>query len=89
MTVTETIIARVRHLSVQDQQRVLELISTLPSSKSADAGAATNGDGERPERAFWSSLQRLGEASEKLPCDLPADFAANHDFYLHGLPKRS
>jgi hypothetical protein len=25
---------------------------------------------------------------ESEPCDLPSDLAANHDHYLHGLPKR-
>jgi hypothetical protein len=33
-------------------------------------------------------LADLAKSLESLPCDLPSDLAANHDHYLHGLPKR-
>ena len=33
-------------------------------------------------------LAALGHSIEQAPCDLPVDLAANHDHYLHGLPKR-
>jgi hypothetical protein len=33
-------------------------------------------------------LRKLAEKYERLPCDLPDDYAINHDHYLHGLPKR-
>ena len=39
-------------------------------------------------RTIWQKLADLGREVESLPCDLPADLAANHDHYLHGLPKR-
>lgn len=43
MTVTETIIAKVRQLSAEDQQKVLELISNLPSGEKADRSSGANG----------------------------------------------
>jgi len=39
-------------------------------------------------RTIWQKLADLGREVESLPCDLPTDLAANHDHYLHGLPKR-
>lgn len=33
-------------------------------------------------------IEQLGRWAETQPCDLPPDLAANHDHYLHGLPKR-
>ncbi len=39
-------------------------------------------------RTIWQKLADLGREVESLPCDLPTDLAANHDYYLHGLPKR-
>lgn len=47
---------------------------------------------ERPEApakpTVWDKLSALGEWAETLPTDLPPDLSANHDHYLHGLPKR-
>lgn len=37
---------------------------------------------------IWQKLTELAREMEQLPCDLPTDLAANHDHYLHGLPKR-
>lgn len=37
---------------------------------------------------IWQKLADLGRRVESEPCDLPPDLAANHDHYLHGLPKR-
>jgi len=39
-------------------------------------------------RTIWQKLADLGRQVESEPCDLPTDLAANHDYYLHGLPKR-
>jgi hypothetical protein len=39
-------------------------------------------------RTIWQKLADLGREVEAAPCDLPSDLAANHDHYLHGLPKR-
>jgi hypothetical protein len=38
--------------------------------------------------AIWAKLAELGQWSESQPTNLPSDLAANHDHYLHGLPKR-
>jgi hypothetical protein len=43
-------------------------------------------DDQRPK--IWDKLEDLARWAETQPCDLPADFAANHDHYLHGTPKR-
>lgn len=40
------------------------------------------------EPSIWQKLAALGRWAETQPCDLPSDLAANHDHYLHGLPKR-
>jgi hypothetical protein len=38
--------------------------------------------------SIWKKLAALGRQIESMPSDLPPDLAANHDHYLHGLPKR-
>jgi hypothetical protein len=38
---------------------------------------------------LWRRLSEMGRASESKPTNLPADLAANHDHYLHGLSKRA
>ena len=43
---------------------------------------------ETDKRTIWQKLADLGRQVESEPCDLPTDLAANHDHYLHGLPKR-
>ena len=40
------------------------------------------------EPTVWTRLSELGRWVETLPTDLPPDLSANHDHYLHGLPKR-
>ncbi len=89
MTVTDAIIVKLRHLSPEDQKKVLELVSSLPASQPDQAVSGTNGDEERSQPSIWRKLREIGEASEHVPCSLPEDLAANHDFYLHGLPRRS
>jgi hypothetical protein len=49
----------------------------------ADGAPATD------EPAIWQKLREIGRKYEQLPCDPPADFAANHDHYIHGTPKSS
>jgi hypothetical protein len=34
-------------------------------------------------------LHQLAKKYENMPCDLPNDFAINHDHYIHGTQKRS
>lgn len=41
------------------------------------------------EPTIGQKLAALGRWAETQPCDLPSDLAANHDYYLHGVPKRS
>jgi hypothetical protein len=89
MTVTEAIVAKLRHLSPGDQQKVLELVSSLPAAEPDQAATGMKGGEERSPPSIWRKLREIGEASERMPCSLPADLAANHDFYLHALPKRS
>jgi len=57
---------------------------------------------QQPRRSRWISAAADGELSEEAPVreanelacmaaetrNLPSDLAANHDHYLHGLPKR-
>lgn len=42
-----------------------------------------------PERSIWEKFEQLAQWAESQPCDLPSDLARNHDYYLHGLPKRT
>lgn len=52
----------------------------VPGTNQEAAGSDT--------RTIWQKLADLGRQVESEPCDLPSDLAANHDHYLHGLPKR-
>jgi hypothetical protein len=38
--------------------------------------------------SFGETMEELARWVESQPCDLPEDLAANHDHYIHGLPKR-
>jgi hypothetical protein len=38
--------------------------------------------------SFGERMEELARWAESQPCDLPEDLAANHDHYIHGLPKR-
>ena len=40
------------------------------------------------EKTIWQKMIDLADWVESQPCDLPTDLAQNHDYYLHGLPKR-
>jgi hypothetical protein len=54
-------------------------------------GTTARGPGESELQApttIWDRLRQIAQKYEQLPCDLPADFAANHDHYIHGTPKR-
>lgn len=53
----------------------------LQTEQSAPAAPSSEG-------SIWADLARLGREVESLPCDLPEDFAENHDHYLYGAPKR-
>lgn len=61
-------------------------VTVVPIGIETGAVAPGTGAGEAP--SIWNRLVELGLAVEREPCDLPSDLAANHDHYLHGLPKR-
>jgi hypothetical protein len=42
-----------------------------------------------PRPDIWDKMKELARWAQTQPCNLPEDFAANHDHYLHGQPKRS
>jgi len=63
----------------------------LPEGARVEVQVA-NPDEQRKDahaQTIWQSLAALGKSAEGAPCDLPEDLAANHDHYLHGLPKRT
>ncbi|HWY87313.1 MAG TPA: hypothetical protein VNX28_11340, partial [Gemmataceae bacterium] len=72
-----------------DQQRILETINKLPASEQTSDSGSANGNESSAKSSIWAKLQAIGRASEVTPCELPSDLAANHDFYLHRLPRRS
>jgi hypothetical protein len=86
VTIAEAIIERLNRLSIEDQQRVLEVVTRLSVDQPIDPLQATKKDADSP--TIFEKLARLGEAVESEDCYLPEDLAQNHDFYLHGLPKR-
>lgn len=87
MSTLEQVLAKVAALSQDDQHTLLEFIETLSSAKNRPCETAP----PKPARpaGIWEKMHALAAAAEQMPTDLPVDLAANHDFYLHGLPKRS
>jgi len=78
------------HGTVQNGHVVLEngaslpegtLVTVVPVPRAAESDVSD-------ARTIWQKLADLGRQVESEPCDLPSDLAANHDYYLHGLPKR-
>jgi hypothetical protein len=69
---------------------VIEEGADLPEGAVVSVTVISNGQSpiENATPTIWQKLAQLGRDMEKLPCDLPSDLAANHDHYLHGLPKR-
>jgi hypothetical protein len=74
--------------TVQNGVIVLASGTTLPEGMAVQVIAvpsvSTENSHERP-----MTLAELGAWVETQPCDLPEDYAMNHDHYLHGLPKKS
>jgi hypothetical protein len=77
--------------TVQNGVVVLGGGQTLPEGAAVDVifvpAAASQAEGESTP-SIWEKLYQLGKEAESRPCDLPEDLAINHDFYLHGQPKR-
>jgi hypothetical protein len=64
MRLTETIIATLQRLSVEDQQKVLDTINRLPTAKQP-AGSSKPNSAEIPSRSpIWAKLQAIGNAAE-------------------------
>ena len=78
--------------TVQGGGVVLESGAALPEGTEVsivpDVVPKTASDTEPPQ-TIGQRLAALGRWAETQPCDLPPDLAANHDHYLHGLPKRT
>ena len=62
---------------------------TLPEGADVIVTLPDESPAQTVEPSIWVKLSELGRWAEDLPTDLPPDLAANHDHYLHGLPKRS
>jgi hypothetical protein len=88
MTTTERIAAIAQQLSAEDQQQVLDYMSKLLSAQAAPAPNPAPNGSDSTGSSIWAGLAQIGKAAEGIPTDLPEDLAANHDYYLHGLPKR-
>ena len=69
---------------------VLENGTKLPDGTEVIVLPRSSIPGEKPEPmpAIGEKLAQLAEWAEQQPSSLPEDLAANHDHYLHGLPKR-
>jgi hypothetical protein len=74
--------------TVQNGVVVLGGGTTLPEGTKVTVVPVQSDSGD-PERSIWEKFEKLARWAESQPCDLPADLARNHDFYLHGLPKTS
>jgi hypothetical protein len=79
------------HGTVQNGVVVLQNGAMLPDGTIVTVVPSLRSSPESPgneTRTIWQKLADLGRQVESEPCDLPSDLAANHDYYLHGLPKR-
>ena len=72
---------------------VLDAANSLPDGTEVTVAPVNDSNDSRRDESssqpsVWDKMLELGRSAESKPCDLPADLAANHDHYLHGLPKR-
>lgn len=69
---------------------VKEILAELPNLSAAELAAVEaklrelHHPAESPRPAWGQALLEVAGIAE----ELPADYAANHDHYLHGTPKR-
>lgn len=69
----ENLVASVRSLSREQQERVLEFVSTLAI----------------PKKSIWDRLDdRLSKVPEEEFAELPADASSNLSHYLYGSTKK-
>jgi hypothetical protein len=79
------------HGTVQNGHVVLENGASLPDGTPVTVMPISRAVAAKDASAapmIWKKLVDIGRQVESEPCDLPSDLAANHDHYLHGLPKR-
>lgn len=69
----EKITEKVKVLSAEQQEKVLEFVETL----------------DAPKKTIWDKLdERLRNVPQEEFAELPADASANLDHYLYGSPKK-
>ena len=68
---------------------ILDDNATLPDGTEVHVAPVPGAPLGQPSSTIWNKLAELGRWSETQSTDLPSDLAANHDHYLHGLPKSS
>jgi hypothetical protein len=61
---------------------------SLPEGTVVSVSLAATTEDPAPPISIGEKLAALGKWAESLPTDLPADFARQHDHYIHGTPKQ-
>ncbi len=71
--VVQTIVEKVKVLSAEQQEKVLEFVAAL----------------DIPKKTIWDKLdERLKNVSPEEFAEIPADASANLDHYLYGATKK-
>ena len=71
--VAEKIVEKVKIMSAEQQEKVLEFVETL----------------DIPKKNIWDKLdERLKNVPPEEFAEIPADASANLDHYLYGAPKK-
>ena len=71
--VAEKIVEKVKVMSAEQQEKVLEFVETL----------------DIPKKNIWDKLdERLKNVPPEEFAEIPADASANLDHYLYGAPKK-
>lgn len=73
MSVSETLIEKIKQLSHTDQEKVLRYVEGMPVQQAS----------------LFDRFADFVHCMDQQPSQLPPDLAKNHDHYLHGMPKRS
>ena len=71
--VVQTIVEKVKVMSAEQQEKVLEFVETL----------------DIPKKTIWDKLdERLKNVPQEEFAEIPADASTNLDHYLYGAPKK-
>ncbi len=71
--VVQTIVEKIKILSSEQQEKVLEFVETL----------------DVPKKTIWDKLdERLKNVPPEEFAEIPADASSNLDHYLYGAPKK-